>query len=314
LAVSDIDDGEVEACGFDDSGAAVASHEVGVLHGGEVERAKIFDCHQVGESRLDLFDGLPDGESAGVGVGHGEEGLVSLVFQSVKECFGLGSCFGWFGRDGMKCGKNIGLYEARNLVLEGFEWGNYGIEDPIEPRGTGDMDVGRIFSHLNDALGMEFGAGEVDMAHLCESVAVDVIDCAGGFFSAVDVRYGDEIRSSGGTGGEHFVSVAKQDEEVGVEVLEGLGEAFYAFRGCNVDAMCIVLILRHFDGCGDGVAVGADLIDGVPESGTEVGGGDNELEFEFLGFDDFVEDWLEEAVVAAGDSDDRDFSLHIRSS
>jgi len=195
-----------------------------------------------------------------------------------------------------------------------LEWGNWGIEDPIEPRGTGDMDVGGIFSHLNNALGMEFGAGEVDMAHFCERVAVDVVDCASGFFAAVDVSNRDEMGSGSGTGGEHFVSVTEQDEEVGFKRFVGLGKVFYAFRGCDVNGMCIVLILCNFDGCGDGVAVGADLIDGVPESGAEMGGSDNELELEFLGFDDFVKDGLEESVVAASDGDDGDFALHIRSS
>ena len=39
LAASDVDNGEVETGGFDDSTAAVADHCAGVFHGGEVERA-----------------------------------------------------------------------------------------------------------------------------------------------------------------------------------------------------------------------------------------------------------------------------------
>lgn len=239
---------------------------------------------------------------------------MGLILESVEEVEGLFFCFGWFCGNGVESRNDVRLFEFRDLGLELFEMGDWEVEDAVETGGTRDVDVGGIFAQLDDSNGVFLGAGEVNVAHLCERVTVSVIDCAGGLFAAMDMGDGDEVGDCSDTGSKHLIAVAEEDQEVWFECLVSLRESFDAFGSCEVDAVGVVLILGHFDGSGDGVAVGFDLVNGGAESRAEVGGGDDELEFEFFCLDDFVEDGLEESVVAAGDGDDGDFSLHVRSS
>ena len=176
----------------------------------------------------------------------------------------------------------------------------------IEGGRAGVVDAPGLFAHGDDAGAGVGGGGEVDVAHFGERVADGVVDGAFADLAAFDVGDGNAQGEGDGGGGEHLVAVGDEEEQVGAEGAQRVGEGEDGDADAFGHADVGVGAEEGFDAGGDGESVFFDFADGGAEFGGEVRGHDDEVEIDGRVFGEELERPVEMAVVGAGGGDDGD--------
>ena len=137
------------------------------------------------------------------------------------------------------------------------------------------------------------------MAHLGERVSDGVVDRAFADLATLDVGDGDAQGKGDGCGREHFIAVGDEQEEVGAQIAEQVGEAEHGDADGLGHSDIGVGAEKAFDAPGDGEPVPLDLLHGGPEGRGEMRAHGDELEVDCRVRGQVVERPIEMAVIGA---------------
>ena len=203
LAVAEVDGGEGERSGFENSGGGVSDEEGGLRE--QLPEFLLGNRH--GKGSPGFLVSAKDSSVARVVIG--ADGPEGSVRQSAEKKFGSLFFKGIFSRGRMKEDKD-GWLRGMADTVRSEKGGN-----AVEGGGADAVDGVRIFTHLLDAFGGEFCGGEMEMGDFGDGMADLFVPLGGGGFAAVEVGEGDLAGERGVGGGEDFKAVAQDHDQVG---------------------------------------------------------------------------------------------------
>src|ERR1700733_9108153 len=92
----------------------------------------------------------------------------------------------------------------------------------IERRSPGTMNTPVFLAHGDYPRACQLRGCEMDVTQLCKSVANGVIDCTLANLSAFNMRYWNPQCQGDRSGGQHFVTVRRHQQQVGSHLAEAI--------------------------------------------------------------------------------------------
>jgi len=142
------------------------------------------------------------------------------------------------------------------------------------------MDVVRLLAHTNDPARRLSGGGQVNVGQFGDRVAQGVVEVTRSHISAVNMSDDSPGGYAGQCAGHRFDPIAQNHDDVGVSLLDKLGDSLHAAGESSGLIQWIVSAGLHLDSRIDGPTLIDDLFLGASELGEQVHSGHHELELD----------------------------------
>ena len=193
---------------------------------------------------IDEFD---DNGAVGVVVGICENHLIfGVTVESSEQVLKL-----YARLDGFECGRvesaqqSVLRYRSAQFRLELLARGVLQMVYVVHAHSSHIMHIGGVLAQLNHAAAIFFGFGEVNVAHLGDAVADAFVVSTAAHGTAGDVGNGNAQNQRSACHGKHLISVAENEQQVGLKVAQSARHAVHALAHSHHGVDCRVGVDRH---------------------------------------------------------------------
>jgi hypothetical protein len=316
LAGADVDRGRLERRDLEQAARGIADHGVDLRRRAPVQKLPQ-GCvrHRVVAAGYEGVDHVDQRTPRGVGVGSGEDqadlGSQGLEGGQQLPERPLGRVL--VQRDGVEGDEEIARPQPETQpLLHGAAVEQAGLAQIVEPGVAGRMDVRRVLAQLSYPAGRVLVGHEMQVRHLGDRMPDRLVEGTFGDIAACQMRDGNAGDERALCRGQQFEAVAEQDQQIGPEPVEGVGEAYGAEAHGLRDPDRRVRGQQHLDLLVDREAVRLDDLAGQAELGREVHAGGDQLQGQVRVPLQLSHDGMQKAVLGpgAGHHTDLAFACH----